>query len=67
MNRLVDLTCTPFWTMPWLHQGTHLTYKNANTRIFGDNSRSICALVRAGPVNADNIVVSIGSSLNGDC
>ncbi|CAF2121343.1 unnamed protein product [Rotaria magnacalcarata] len=62
-----DLTCTPFWTMPWLHQGTILTYTNANTRIFGDNSRSICALVRAGPVNADNIVVSIGSSLSGDC
>ncbi|CAF4645861.1 unnamed protein product [Rotaria socialis] len=62
-----DSTCTPFWTMTWLNQGTHFTYSNANTRIFGDSSRSICALVRAGPVNADNIVVSIDSSSPGDC
>jgi hypothetical protein len=48
--------------MPTSDSGAHITYSNANTRIEGDNSRSVCVLFRANGSNNENILVSIGSS-----
>lgn len=54
------LICAPFWRMPSSSQ--QITYLNANTRISGDNSRSICAWFRASSFNNDNIIIDIGSN-----
>jgi hypothetical protein len=48
--------------MPASDSGTYITYPNANTRISGDSSRSVCASFRVSTENIDNILVSIGSS-----
>ncbi|CAF3030136.1 unnamed protein product [Rotaria sp. Silwood2] len=37
-------------------------YLNANTRISGDISRSVCAFFRVSNLNVDNIIVDIGSA-----
>ncbi|CAF4155946.1 unnamed protein product [Rotaria sp. Silwood2] len=37
-------------------------YRNANTRISGDSSRSVCAFFRVSSSNVDNIIVDIGSA-----
>jgi hypothetical protein len=57
----LDSTCIPFWKMPESDQGTNFTYPNANRRIHGDISRSVCATFRASDSNDDNIIYSIGS------
>ena len=48
--------------MPSSDLGTNFTYRNVNTRISGDVSRSVCASFRASHVNDENIIFSIGSS-----
>jgi hypothetical protein len=67
----LGLTCTPFWRMPPSDQGTYFTYSNANTRISGDSSRSICASFRASSLNnGGTMILDIGSAfttLTGGC
>lgn len=58
----LDSACVPFWKMPSSDQGTNFTYANANTRISGDMSRSVCASFRASHSNNENIIFSFGSS-----
>ncbi|CAF1110081.1 unnamed protein product, partial [Didymodactylos carnosus] len=61
-NVLQDF-CTPFWTMPSGEIGIYRTYRNANTLISGDSSRSACTSFNATKYNDNNIVFSIGSRL----
>ncbi|CAF1201748.1 unnamed protein product [Adineta steineri] len=54
--------CVPFWRMPTSDSGSYFTYFQANTRISGDSSRSICVRFRVSSSNVDHILASFGSS-----